>query len=77
MKSVTEDTTNPESTLSKKHNVIAYHLYQEAVVTGTVIVAKEDTATNLADLLAKAMSKEKREDMMFKFMYELFMYGLW
>ena len=62
MKSVTKDTT-------KKHNVIAYHLCRVAVVAGTVRVAKEDTATNLADLLAKAMSKERREDLTFKFMY--------
>ena len=69
MKSVTKDTTNPDFTLSMKHNVIAYCLCQEAVVAGTVRVAKEDTATNLADLLTKAMSKERREDLMFKFMY--------
>ena len=30
-KSVTKDTTNPESTLPKKHNAIAYHLCREAV----------------------------------------------
>ena len=60
MKSVTKDTKNPESTLSKKHNVIAYHLCWEAVVGGTVRVAKEDTATNLADLLTKGNVKRKK-----------------
>ena len=55
--------------LSKKHNVIAYHLCQEAVAARITRVAKEDTATNLADLLTKQMSKERREDLMFKFMY--------
>ena len=62
-------TRNPESTLSKKHNAIAYHLCREAVAAGIIRVAKEDTATNLADLLRKQMSKERREDLMFKFMY--------
>ena len=76
IKSVTKDTTNAESTLSKKHNVIAYHLCQEAVVAGTIRVAKEDTTTIFSDLLINAMAKERREDLMFKFMYELFMYGL-
>ena len=69
MESVTKNIRNPESTLSKKHNAIAYHLCREAVAAGIIRVAKEDTATNLADLLTKAMSKERREDLMFKFMY--------
>ena len=68
MESVTKNTRNPESTLSKKHNAIAYHLCQVAVA-GIIRVANKDTATNLADLLTKAMSKERREDLMFKFMY--------
>ena len=77
MKSVTKNTRNPESTLSKKYNAIAYHLCREAVAAGIIRVAKEDTATNLTDLLTKQMSKERREDMMFKFIHELFMCGLW
>ena len=51
---------NIESNLSKKHNAIAYHLCWEAVAAGTIIVAKEDS---------EQMSKERREDLMFKFMY--------
>ena len=66
---MTKNTRNPESTLSKKHNAMAYHLCREAVAAGVIRVAKEDTATNLADLLTKAMFKERREDLMFKFMY--------
>ena len=66
---MTKNTRNLEATLSKKHNAIAYHLCWEAVAAGIIKVAKEDTATNLADLLTKAMSKERREDLMFKFMY--------
>ena len=77
MKSVTKDTTNPESTLSKKHNAFANHLCQEFIASGIIRVSKEDTATNLVDLLTETMSKERREDLMFKFMYELFMFGPW
>ena len=77
MKSVTKDTTNPEYTLSKKHNSFTNHLCQEFVAAGIIRVSREDTTTNLADLLTKAISKERREDLMFKFMYELFMHGLW
>ena len=47
MKSVTKNTRNPDSTLSKKHNAIAYLLWQEALAAGIIRVAKEDTATNL------------------------------
>ena len=54
MESGTKDTTNPESTLSKKHNAIVYHLCWDAVAAGIVRVAKEDTATNLVDLLRKS-----------------------
>ena len=66
MESVTKNTRNPESTLPNKHNAIAYHLCREAVATGIIRVAKDDTATNLADLLTKQMSKERRKDLMFK-----------
>ena len=69
MKSVTKDTTNPESTLSKKHNTFTNQLCSEFIAAGIIRVLKEDTTTNLADLLTKAMSKERSEDLMFKFMY--------
>ena len=69
MELVTKNTRHPESTLSKKHNAIAYHLCQEAIAAGIIRVAKKGAATNLADLLTKAMPKERREDLIFKFMY--------
>jgi hypothetical protein len=50
----------PESTLSKKHNAVAYHRAQEAVAAGIILVAKEPTETNLADLLTKQMPAEAR-----------------
>ena len=48
---VTKNTTIPESMLKKKHNSIAYHWAHEAVVAGTIWVTKEDSKTNLANVL--------------------------
>ena len=45
---------NPESTFMKKHTAINYHCTREAIATKTIKVAKEDTSTNLADLLTKS-----------------------
>ena len=57
MESVIKNTRSPGSTLSKKHNAIAYHLCQEFIAAGIIRVSKEDTTANLADLLTEAMSK--------------------
>ena len=56
--SVVHNTTKPESTLKKKHNAIAYHRVREAVAAGTVHIAKEDTKTNIADMLTKCVNRE-------------------
>ena len=53
---VVKNVTNPESTLKKKHNSIAYHRAREAIAAGTIRVAKEDGETNLSDLLTKLMN---------------------
>jgi hypothetical protein len=59
----------PESTLSKKHNAIAYHRAQEAVAAGIILVAKEPTETNLADTLTKQMPAEARTRLFGHWMY--------
>ncbi len=46
----------PESMLKKKHAAINYHRAREAIAAGTIRVAKEDTATNIADLLTKCLA---------------------
>ena len=46
---------SPESMLKKKHAAINYHRTREAVASGTIRIAKEDTATNLADILTKCL----------------------
>jgi hypothetical protein len=53
--SVVQNSSNPESTLKKKHNAIAYHRVREAIAAGTIQLAKEDGQTNLADILTKLM----------------------
>ena len=55
--SVYKNIAFPTSVLKKKMHSISYHFCREAVVAGTVQVAKEDTRTNLADLFTKVMSK--------------------
>ena len=49
------NSSKPESTLKKKHNSIAYHRVREAAAAQTVRIAKEDGATNIADLLTKPL----------------------
>ena len=66
---VSKNMTQPKSTLTKKHNSIAYHRSQEAVAAGTVRVSKEDTLTNLAYIFTKTMAAPKREDLLDRFTY--------
>jgi hypothetical protein len=57
---VVNNTSKPESTLSKKHNSINYHIVREAAAAGILRVGKEDTQTNIVDVFTKALSKERR-----------------
>jgi hypothetical protein len=66
---VCKNTTSPESTLKKKHHSIAYHRCREAVATGTIRIAKEDTKTNLSDLFTKILPPPRREELLDKFTY--------
>ena len=45
----------PESMLKKKHAAINYHRMREAIAAGVIRIAKEDTATNISDLLTKCL----------------------
>lgn len=49
-----------DSTLKKKHNSIAYHRVREAVAAGICYVIKEETGSNLADILTKSLPKQQR-----------------
>ena len=54
------NTSKPDSTLSKKHNAINYHICREAVAAGIMRVAKEDTLTNIADAFTKLLSYSRK-----------------
>jgi hypothetical protein len=58
-----------ESTLMKKHNAINYHAVREAAAAGILRVGKEDGETNLADLLTKVLSGEKRWEICWHIMW--------
>jgi hypothetical protein len=51
-----------ESTLMMKHNAINYHAGREMMAAGILRVGKEDGETNLADLLTKVITGQKRWD---------------
>jgi hypothetical protein len=70
--SVVHNSTTPESTLSKKHNAICYHRVREAAAAKIIRVAKEDTETNLADLLTKPLVHQKRKNLLQHIMYGLY-----
>ena len=63
--SVITNASVPESPLKKKHVAICYHRVREACASGTMRIAKEDSETNLADILTKNLPiprhKELRE----------------
>jgi hypothetical protein len=66
---VVKNTSIPESTLTKKHNAINYHIIREAAAMGMLRVGKEDTETNLADLLTKILSEPRRVKLLASIMY--------
>ena len=53
--SVVKNTTRPESSLKKENQAIGYHKGCEATEAGTIMIAKEDGDTNVADLLTKLL----------------------
>jgi hypothetical protein len=66
---VVKNTSIPESTLTKKHNAINYHIIRESAAMGMIRVGKEDTETNLADLLTKILNQPRRESLLNSIMY--------
>ena len=68
---VVKNTSIPESVLSKKHNAINYHAVREAAAAGVLQVHKEDTATNLADLLTKVLPADQCRELLGSILYNL------
>ena len=58
---VYKNCSNPESQLKKKHQQVCYHKVRNSVAAGTLVVFKESTDTNLADLLTKSLGPERRK----------------
>ena len=63
------NSSRPELTLQKKHNAINYHVVREAAAAGILRVRKEDVNTNLADLLTKVLTRQKRLDLCYSTMW--------
>ena len=61
---VVMNTSVPESTLSKKHNSINYHIIRESAAAGILRVGKEDTASNLADALTKLLPYARKMELL-------------
>ena len=61
---VVKNTSNPESSLNKKHLACAYHKVRESVAAKIMIIFFERGETNLADLLTKALPPVKRKQIM-------------
>ena len=57
---VYKSTSFADSTLKKKHNSVAYHKIRECTAAGILVVHKEDTGSNLADILTKSLPPDKR-----------------
>ena len=66
---VVKNTSLPQSTLSKRHNAINYHVVRESVAAGIMRVGKEDGNTNLADAFTKVLPLRKRYALFYHMMY--------
>ena len=55
--SVVTNSTIPQSTLQKKHNMVAYHKVRESVALKAVRIAHEKGKMNMADALTKFLPK--------------------
>ena len=59
-KGLVDTVSVPESTSKKKHNAINWHRTREACAMNVIRVDKENTKTDLADLLTKCLSLDTR-----------------
>ena len=67
---VVQNVSIPESTLSKKHNAINYHIIREAVAAGIIRVGKEDTTTNIADVFTKLVPFTQKYQLLSPFLWD-------
>ena len=69
---VIHNTQQPESTLKKKRNLIAYHTVQESVAMGESLTGHVRTNDNPANLATKVLYGKKRGDMVLKLLYNIY-----
>jgi hypothetical protein len=70
--SVIHNTQQPESTLKKKSNSIAYHAVRESVAMGESLTGHVGTNSNVADLATKVLVGKKRRGMVNKLLYNIY-----
>ena len=66
---VVKNTNLPQSTLGKKHNAVNYRVVREAAAAGILRVGKEETETNLTDLLTKIPGWKRRHQLLPNILY--------
>ena len=57
---VYNNASTTKSQLRKKHHGISYHMSREAVARSAYRMSKEDTETNISDLLTKLIPRPRR-----------------
>lgn len=70
--SVLHNTTNPESTLKKKNNSIAFHMVRESVAMDEMRTGYIGTDGNVADLMTKVLPRgDRRNALLSKVMWDI------
>ena len=67
---VYKNVSSSDSQLKKKHNSICYHKVRESVAAGIIFVFKENSETNLADILTKSLNAVRRRFLRSKIMLD-------
>jgi hypothetical protein len=67
---VVKNVSLPESTLSKKHNAINFHIIRESVAAKIIRVGKEDTTTNIADVFTKLVPFTRKRELLARFLWD-------
>ncbi len=67
---VVKNVSIPESTLTKKHNAINFHIVRESVAAKIIRVGKEDTLTNIADVFTKLVPFTRKRELLAPFLWD-------
>ena len=67
---VVKNVSLPESTLSKKHNAINFHIIPKSVAAKIICVGKEDTLTNIADEFTKLVPFTRKRELLAQFLWD-------